>query len=160
MGRALRGEPLTYIDALPGVAEALVKKLKEKDEQYGGSWLKRGGVGAFMMMARKWDRLEQRVASDQLATPPGQDDSQAYCVASKWDILEHARSDRRDEGVIDDLEDLAAYLLLVLSELKASDVPKADTVGFDTTVSHPFGYEKEVCEHCEGESKDCGYCGA
>jgi len=35
--------------------------LREKEATYQGSWKRRGGVGAFMMMARKWDRLEVMV---------------------------------------------------------------------------------------------------
>ena len=35
--------------------------LKEKEKTYGESWKLRGGVGAFMMLARKWDRIENQV---------------------------------------------------------------------------------------------------
>ena len=36
-------------------------KLEEAEQSYGDSWKQRGGVGAFMMLARKWDRLEKQV---------------------------------------------------------------------------------------------------
>ena len=35
-------------------------KLEEAEKSYGDSWKKRGGVGAFMMLARKWDRIAQQ----------------------------------------------------------------------------------------------------
>ena len=43
------------------VARADVTALEKAEESYGDSWKKRGGVGAFMMLARKWDRLEKQV---------------------------------------------------------------------------------------------------
>ena len=32
--------------------------VRAKELTYRGSWKKRGGAGAFMMLARKWDRIE------------------------------------------------------------------------------------------------------
>ena len=31
--------------------------LDKSEQDYGDSWRKRGGVGAYMMLARKWDRI-------------------------------------------------------------------------------------------------------
>lgn len=93
-------ETRTYIDELQGVSATDVASVKAKDAEYGGSWKKRGGVGAFMMLARKWDRLEQQVA------------------VKGWDVFAAVEEDRREEGVIDDLRDLRRYLLLVEAELK------------------------------------------
>lgn len=93
----------TYIEIVPEVAESDVKILQRKDAEYGGSWKKRGGVGAFMMLARKWDRLEQQVAVEG------------------WDVFKAAEEDRREEGVIDDIRDLRRYLLLVEAELQLRD---------------------------------------
>lgn len=69
--------------------------LEEKGRQYGDSWKKRGGVGAFMMLARKWDRIEKAVEK------------------SNYDIF-HAID--CDPELTDDLMDLQNYLLLVRSE--------------------------------------------
>ena len=44
------------------VANADVKTLEEKGRTYGDSWKRRGGVGAFMMLARKWDRIENQAS--------------------------------------------------------------------------------------------------
>jgi hypothetical protein len=89
-----------YFPLMHKIAESDVYTVKEKDKQYGGSWKKRGGVGAFMMLARKWDRLEQFVQN-----------------RSGWDIFLAISSDQRDEGVIDDIRDLRQYLLLVETEM-------------------------------------------
>ena len=71
--------------------------LDDKERQYRGSWKSRGGVGAFMMLARKWDRLEPFVGR------------------YGYDIFEAVHKDRRPEGVIDDIRDLRRYLALVES---------------------------------------------
>ena len=34
--------------------------LKRAETSYGDSWKRRGGVGAFMMLARKFDRIEHQ----------------------------------------------------------------------------------------------------
>ena len=41
-----------------------VSKLEQAERSYGDSWRKRGGIGAFMMLARKWDRIENQVTKD------------------------------------------------------------------------------------------------
>jgi hypothetical protein len=69
--------------------------LKAATLSYGDSWKKRGGVGAFMMFARKWDRLERR-AQDH-----------------GYNVFTAIRSDHRREGTIDDIRDLRRYLALV-----------------------------------------------
>lgn len=69
-------------------------------ETYGPSWKQRGGVGAFMMLARKWDRMEIRVK--RLA----------------YDIFDAIAKDTRREGVIADVRDLRRYCLLVETELQ------------------------------------------
>lgn len=76
--------------------------LIKRDQEYHASWLKRGGVGAFMTFCRKWDRFAPMVceynrnALDMLAAHP----------------------DR-----IDDVQDLRRYLLLVESEwMRQNDI--------------------------------------
>ena len=78
-------------------------------EHYGDSWKRRGGVGAYMMLARKWDRLENAVRK------------------SGWDVFASVRDDSRTiDGVIDDIRDLRRYLLLVESELKEKGLLSED----------------------------------
>ena len=87
-----------YSDMIKMVKEVTtsdVHKLHEAEKSYGNSWKQRGGVGAFMMLARKWDRLEKQVEEHG------------------YDVFKAIESDTRPEGIIDDIRDLRRYLLLV-----------------------------------------------
>jgi len=77
--------------------------LDKAEQDYGDSWRKRGGVGAFMMLARKWDRIENQV------------------VEKGWDIFKSIEQDIRPEGVLDDIKDLRRYLLLVEAHMRTKD---------------------------------------
>ena len=77
------------------IARNDVAKLKVAEKSYGVSWRKRGGMGAFMMLARKWDRIEIQVK------------------AENYDIFSSYEKDKRQEGLLDDIQDLRRYLLLV-----------------------------------------------
>ena len=81
------------------VAQVDVTKLHKAEQSYGNSWKQRGGVGAFMMLARKWDRLEKQVNE------------------SNYDIFLAAEKDNRAEGIMDDIQDLRRYLMLVEAEI-------------------------------------------
>ena len=72
-----------------------VSKLEQAERSYGDSWRKRGGIGAFMMLARKWDRIENQVTKNG------------------YDIFESIYNDPSDTGILDDIRDLRRYLLLV-----------------------------------------------
>ena len=72
-----------------------VEGLLKAEQSYGDSWKKRGGVGAFMMLARKWDRIENQVKKHG------------------WDVFLAMERDKRPEGIADDIKDLRCYLLLV-----------------------------------------------
>ena len=80
-----------------------VEILKEAEKSYGTSWKQRGGVGAFMMLARKWDRIENQV------------------VEKGWDIFKSIEQDIRPEGILDDIKDLRRYLLLVEAHMRTKD---------------------------------------
>ena len=94
-----------YINELEGVTTDDVAALKKAQKSYGNSWKKRGGIGAFMMLARKWDRLEKH-----LSEMPG----------NTFDIFAAVETDKRAEGIIDDIRDLRRYLILVEAELRAT----------------------------------------
>ena len=83
---------------LQGRAMEIVSLLVGKERSYKGSWKKRGGVGAFMMLARKWDRIE------------------AACNENGYNIFEVMFDDDRDEPIQQDMVDLIGYLLLCLVE--------------------------------------------
>lgn len=69
-----------------------------KGLHYGDSWKRRGGVGAFMMLARKWDRLDNLL-------------SMAGSGPQLYTTLQH-----NPGQVQDDVHDLRRYLLLVEDE--------------------------------------------
>jgi len=73
--------------------------LCEAEKTYGDSWKNRGGVGAFMMLARKWDRIENLTQKHA------------------YDIFRTIEEYPELTGVIDDIRDLRRYLLLVEAEM-------------------------------------------
>lgn len=95
-----------FIKNLAVIAADDAEGLKRAQQSYGNSWKSRGGVGAFMMLARKWDRLENRVRK-------------ASALGGYYDIFAHIAADERSEGIIDDVRDLRRYLLLVEAEMMA-----------------------------------------
>lgn len=80
---------------IQNLANTDVAKLKHAQESYGDSWRSRGGVGAFMMLARKWDRIENQVSKDG------------------YDVFKTIYDDPSNSGILDDIRDLRRYLLLV-----------------------------------------------
>lgn len=91
-----------YAD-IQNIANNDVEVLKAKGRHYGRSWIKRGGTGAFMMLARKWDRIENDVAKHA------------------YDILTAIHENGIDRGdLLDDIQDLRRYLLLVESEYRCN----------------------------------------
>ena len=83
------------IHEVGNLSHQVAEQLHVSEQSYGDSWRKRGGVGAFMMLARKWDRLEKQVEEHG------------------YDIFKAIETDTRPEGIIDDIRDLRRYLLLV-----------------------------------------------
>ena len=82
-------------DIIQDLANLDVARLKEAQVSYGDSWRNRGGVGAFMMLARKWDRIENQVTKEG------------------YDIFKTIHEDPSNTGILDDIRDLRRYLLLV-----------------------------------------------
>ena len=77
------------------VAQNDLEALKRAETSYGDSWRRRGGVGAFMMLARKFDRIEHQSEKHG------------------WDIFEAGEVYKGEAGLLDDIRDLRRYLLLV-----------------------------------------------
>ena len=88
------------INKVLGLANEDVEGLHISEQSYGNSWKQRGGVGAFMMLARKWDRLEKQVSEQS------------------YDVFQAAAYDGREEGILDDIRDLRRYLFLVEAEVR------------------------------------------
>lgn len=113
---------------LEAIALHDVEFLKEKDRSYGASWKKRGGVGVFMMLARKWDRLENTI-KELGRFGGGEKDAPSYDLL-KWIAAESNTLYKpghyptpgwqgRDGTVLAEVRDLRRYLLLVEAELVA-----------------------------------------
>lgn len=96
-------QPLSYLNYMRNVVEEDVRLLYVKEKSYGSSWKKRGGVGAFMMLARKWDRIENLL--DQ-QTP-------SYDV---FKGIEYNTSGD-DSTILAEVRDLRRYLILVEAEM-------------------------------------------
>ena len=94
------------IEIVNRLIEDDVTGLEKSEITYGDSWKKRGGTGAFMMLARKWDRIEN------------------VCEKCNYDIFEGIKDDPSQTGIIDDIRDLRAYLLLVESEVEKNGIIK------------------------------------
>ena len=75
------------------------EELAEKEQSYGDSWKQRGGVGAFMMLARKWDRIENQCREEA-----------GYDI---FEVIAEQGIENNNGGIIDDIRDLRRYLLLV-----------------------------------------------
>ena len=88
-------QPFTKFEMMRTIAQTDVDCLEKAEKSYGDSWRNRGGVGAFMMLARKWDRLENQVKKFD------------------YDVFQACKEDNRAEGILDDIQDLRRYLILV-----------------------------------------------
>ena len=90
---------MAYLDK---VKDFDVRTLRHKEATYKGSWKRRGGIGAFMMLARKWDRLE------------------GMAEASGYDIMAMLRKDLTgaDGSPLAEVRDLRQYLTLVEAQIE------------------------------------------
>jgi len=100
--------------SLKKITEYDVVTLIEKEKVYRGSWKKRGGIGAFMMLARKWDRIENQ------------------CCLDDYDIFQSVSDCFVDgvedkDGLLDDIRDLRCYLLLVEQEVRRVENVRLET---------------------------------
>jgi hypothetical protein len=95
-----------YREQIPIVSASDVDRLLKKDQEYGASWKRRGGVGAFMMMVRKIDRI-----MTQIPEPDGH-------PKHGFDIFAILADEHADlsESLLDTLRDLRGYATLIEAE--------------------------------------------
>ncbi len=134
------------------ITEKLAKYVSEKDLHYGSSWRKRGGAGAFMVMARKWDRIEQACETQESA---------------KYDIFNVFKEEDRRETILDDCLDLVGYLLILVEHMiEIGHVTKIEALRMKfslslltakvtepTGMSKPFGFDEEE-DAPQGDKED------
>ena len=94
---------------LANLAATDVELLVQKDKVYKDSWKKRGGVGAAMMLARKWDRIEVALKENG------------------YDIFAAIKS---TANLMDDIIDLRCYLFLVQSEGYVAESAEPESQGY------------------------------
>lgn len=95
---------MKFLDKLEEIAAGDVAGLKKAAASYGDSWKRRGGCGAFMMLARNWDRIEIAVKKHD------------------YDIFAAIAADNRSENLLDHVNDICRYLTLVRAEMLARGV--------------------------------------
>ena len=76
------------------------EEVRKRDESYGSSWKKRGGIGAFMMTARKFDRIMQNTPNNSLS-----------------ELRNHVGDEGVSDTIANDLKDFRRYLLLIETEI-------------------------------------------
>lgn len=113
-----------FLDFLGPIAAFDVATIEVKERAYGDSWKRNGGIGAFMIFARKWDRIKMRVTTEL-------EPQDGLPGAGRDNILEHIAADRRSEPVLDDVRDLRQFLLLVEAEMAARGVVQVGTARDD-----------------------------
>lgn len=99
---------MNHMEFLDEVAQRALDQLQSKERHYRGSWKKRGGTGAFHMLARKWDRIEN------------------MCSDNDYDIFTDMGSGE-DGSLIAEVRDLRSYLMLVEAEYLAREHANAET---------------------------------
>lgn len=106
-----------FREALHRIAVTDVETLVQKDAEYGSSWKKRGGIGAFMMLARKWDRLETQMTVPAYSPHPNPKESAEQ--TQQYDIFTRIEAGiGGTESILETLRDLRRYCLLVESEIE------------------------------------------
>lgn len=122
---------MDHLNFIHHVAETDLSEIRRKEATYRGSWKKRGGTGAFMMMARKWDRIEGMLSS-----------------TLDWDVLTECARDLSgaDGTLLAEVRDLRRYLTLVEAEVIAQSVTPAVEIRCphcDAVVKEKFQHEED-----------------
>lgn len=92
-----------YLNYLAEIAQDDIQLLREAQRHYGNSWKSRGGIGAWMMAARKFDRAENRLSK----------------LDKPYDVFFGIFTDTHRDGMIDDIGDLRRYCALIEAEARA-----------------------------------------
>lgn len=137
---------MKHMEFLEHVTRNDVAALHEKEKTYRGSWKKRGGVGAFMMLARKWDRIEEMLS---------------YNDGTQFNIFAaiEARRNGDDGTVLAEIRDLRRYLVLVEAEMMARGVVCCAEKSHEQTPredSNRHAFQRDMREQtpsCSGDTR-------
>lgn len=129
MDSGLRNESI-----IRNLADGDIEKLVNAQKSYGHSWISRGLRGAYFVMVRKIDRIENQMRQANFDLPaalsmfPGKD------------------------GIIDDIRDLRQYLLLIEAEIIAQKrlavAPLTGEMMFQHRAVEPSGDDVWHCSMC------------
>lgn len=81
-----------YSKFIPAIANRDVELVLRKDKEYGASWLEYGGIGAFFVTVRKWDRIRNQLHRHG------------------WDVFKAYADGTTSEAFADTVMDLRGYL--------------------------------------------------
>lgn len=98
---SVEGIDHTDFDKMQKIQDDTLAMCRKKDGEYGASWCKRGGVGAFFTVWRKADRLEEQLRKVDF---------------NMFDVSDDVNS---TESLDETMRDFANYLYLVLEKRKA-----------------------------------------
>lgn len=116
--------PHTDFNKMQKLQDETLATCRKKDAEYGASWCKRGGVGAFFTVWRKADRLEEQLRMRDF---------------NLFDVSDDPNS---TESLDETIRDFANYLYLVLEKRQAirnaAKTPDARPVfRVDTPITDP-----------------------
>jgi hypothetical protein len=119
---------MDHMKHLETIAAADVAELRHKEATYRGSWKKRGGIGAWMMIARKIDRLENmlnretRIVNRSRAGLPN-------VTVERCDVFGAIEADPSgaDGSPLAEIRDLRRYLTLAEAEMVARGAVRLET---------------------------------
>jgi hypothetical protein len=117
---------MDHLEYLQIVADEDIRELRRKEITYKGSWKKRGGCGAFHMLARKWDRLENMLEHETHILNRSRA-GQPNLTVERYDVFAAIEVDvsGADGTVLAEVRDLRRYLLLCEAEMAARGVIRA-----------------------------------
>lgn len=93
--------PETDFDVMKKISDDRIALCEMKNREYGSSWCKRGGPGAFFTITRKIDRLEVQAKN------------------RNYDVFDVTEDPTSTESLDETLLDAVAYFLLLLEKRQA-----------------------------------------
>lgn len=126
---------MDHMAFLEEIAKTDIEELRRKEKTYGGSWKKRGGIGAYHVSVRVMDRLE-KIVEEQF----------------NQDIFAAIRADcsGADGSALAQVRDYRRYLMLIESQMMAEGVVRAGEKIEETPLSPP-------CEGIVGSEYEKGW---
>jgi len=114
--------PDADFEAMFQLAKDRIDLCKKKNEEYGSSWCKRGGAGAFFSVIRKTDRLETQARN------------------RNYDLFNVDEDPNSTESLDETLLDTVAYYLLILEKRQAKRQMMANLIEqFQAADTYPIG---------------------